>query len=436
MAGRTQQSAEIVVVGGGLAGLTAATYLARAGRSVALFERSRDVGGRAVTQQRNGFHFNWGPHALYREGPGIKILGELGIEFSGGTPATEGYALHQGVLRKLPAGLWSLFTTGLLGFAAKLEAARFLSSVGRIDAQDIHGVSWVEWLDTKVCRQEARQLLTALVRLTTYTNDPERLSADVAIEQLQLGLKGVYYLDSGWQVLVDGLRNAAEKTGVRIVTSATVAAIERDGEMHVVRLKDGATHVASAVLIATPPAVAVALIDGLEGTGLREWCEAVLPVRAASLDIGLSRLPQPRARFVLGIDRPLYLSTHSSVANLAPKGGAMIHVSKYLPSDEDDEELDPKLVERELEELLDLAQPGWRNVLVERRFVPKMVVVSALTTAAQGGLTGRPGSEVVGIRNLYLAGDWVGPEGWLSDASRLSAKRAAEAILRAGGAGH
>ena len=86
----------------------------------------------------------------------------------------------------------------------------------------------------------------------------------------------------------------------------------------------------------------------------------------------------------------------------------------------------------ELEELLDLVQPGWRDVLVERRFLPNMVTVSALPTAAQGGLSGRPGPEVPGISNLYLAGDWVGPEGWLSDASRVSAKRAAECILGAG----
>ena len=117
------------------------------------------------------------------------------------------------------------------------------------------------------------------------------------------------------------------------------------------------------------------------------------------------------------------------MANLAPEGSVMIHVSKYLPSDD---ETDPRSLERELEELLDLVQPGWRDVLVERRFLPNMVTVSALPTAAQGGLSGRPGPEVPGISNLYLAGDWVGPEGWLSDASRVRAKRAAECILGAG----
>ena len=58
-----------------------------------------------------------------------------------------------------------------------------------------------------------------------------------------------------------------------------------------------------------------------------------------------------------------------------------------------------------------------------------MTVSHALPLAAQGGLAGRPGPAVPGIRSLYVAGDWVGPEGLLSDASLASAHRAADLIL-------
>ena len=43
------ESAEIVIVGGGHNGLTAAAYLAQAGRSVVVLERADAVGGAAVS---------------------------------------------------------------------------------------------------------------------------------------------------------------------------------------------------------------------------------------------------------------------------------------------------------------------------------------------------------------------------------------------------
>jgi len=54
-----------VVVGGGLAGLTAANALAGPGRSVVVLEQSEALGGRARTQVSKGYRLNLGPHALY-----------------------------------------------------------------------------------------------------------------------------------------------------------------------------------------------------------------------------------------------------------------------------------------------------------------------------------------------------------------------------------
>jgi hypothetical protein len=86
----------------------------------------------------------------------------------------------------------------------------------------------------------------------------------------------------------------------------------------------------------------------------------------------------------------------------------------------------PKEDEKELEELLDLLQPGWRDVVVKKRPLPNMVLSNALVTAANSGLTGRPDPKIED--NLYIVGDWVGKEGLLSSASFASAKRAAQLI--------
>ncbi|MCH8009616.1 MAG: hypothetical protein IIC91_12210 [Chloroflexi bacterium] len=50
--------------------------------------------------------------------------------------------------------------------------------------------------------------------------------------------------------------------------------------------------------------------------------------------------------------------------------------------------------------------------------------------AEDAGLEARP-DPVTALSGVYLAGDWVGSEGWLADASLASAKRAADAALEA-----
>jgi NAD(P)-binding Rossmann-like domain len=56
---------DVVIVGGGLAGLFAAALVAQASRYVTVFEHAAEVGGRAATRVREGISFNLGPHALY-----------------------------------------------------------------------------------------------------------------------------------------------------------------------------------------------------------------------------------------------------------------------------------------------------------------------------------------------------------------------------------
>jgi hypothetical protein len=147
------------------------------------------------------------------------------------------------------------------------------------------------------------------------------------------------------------------------------------------------------------------------------------PVRMACVEVALSSLPQKDALFALGINSPLYFSVHSAYAKLAPANGALINVSKYLGTSI---KPNPKVDEKNLEDLLDLLQPGWRDVLVKKRPLPSKVVSNALVTAANGGLSGRVDPKIED--SLYIVGDCVGQEGLLSNASFASAKRAAQLI--------
>ncbi len=53
--------------------------------------------------------------------------------------------------------------------------------------------------------------------------------------------------------------------------------------------------------------------------------------------------------------------------------------------------------------MLGLLQPGWREVLVEKRPMPNMVVSNALVTTAEGGVAERPDVKIAD--NLYIVGD-------------------------------
>ena len=420
---------EVVIIGGGVAGLAAAALIARSGRSVRLFEQSHSLGGRAQTKQKDGFYLNMGPHALYRGGRGIEVLRELGIEPVGRVPSVSGaYAVKDGVKHTFPAGAVSLLTTSLFGLSAKLEAARLLASLGKVDGNRLLGMSVREWLDQTLTHAEVKEFVLAAFRVATYANAPDLMSAGTAVEQLKKAFAtSVLYLDEGWQTLVEGLREAAARAGVVVETGVRVDSVTRDatGAVNGVRLGDGRVLEASTVLSASSPSAAVQLVENGDETSLKRWADQSIPVRAACLDVGLSRLPEPKATFALGMDQPLYLSVHSAAARLAPDGGALIQTAKYLPPDHRES---PASDQAELEGLLDLVQPGWREVVVHRRFLPDMIVMNALPLAAWNGTEGRPNPEVADVRGLYLAGDWVGDEGLLVDASLASAKQAAEHI--------
>lgn len=68
---------DVVVVGGGLAGLTVAVELSAAGRSVVLFEAGDDVGGRVRTDRVDGFQLDRGFQVLLTAYPELERLVDL-----------------------------------------------------------------------------------------------------------------------------------------------------------------------------------------------------------------------------------------------------------------------------------------------------------------------------------------------------------------------
>jgi phytoene dehydrogenase-like protein len=74
------KSYDAIVVGGGVAGLTSAIYLARSGQSVLLIEKNKELGGLVNSFTRDGFHFEAGIRALENAGIIFPLLDDLNIQ--------------------------------------------------------------------------------------------------------------------------------------------------------------------------------------------------------------------------------------------------------------------------------------------------------------------------------------------------------------------
>lgn len=75
----TEKKYHSIVIGGGIAGLTCAAYLAKEGRRVLLIEKNSECGGLVNTFTHNGFRFDTGIRALENAGIVFPMLNELGI---------------------------------------------------------------------------------------------------------------------------------------------------------------------------------------------------------------------------------------------------------------------------------------------------------------------------------------------------------------------
>jgi phytoene dehydrogenase-like protein len=395
---------DVAVVGGGLAGLSAAAFAARAGATVRLFDARSRLGGRARTATCDGFHFNEGPHALYRASAGATVIRELGIAPKGGSAPLRGSRFSlDGRLRTAPP---PRALTQFLGLLRHLGADRRDPGLVHVSAQ--------EWIEGRVADPVGRKFAASAVRVSSYSGDLSTFSADAAVAQLSAALRGVTYLHHGWGQLVSALDGVARAGGATIDTDAKVTMIEPDSDRLAIGFDDGRRLIArSVVLAAGGPSVGARLVGG-RSASLDAAAASAVPVHAACLDLGLRRLPRPSTRFVLGTDRATYASVHTPAARLADHGH-VVHLMYYEPEDHID------VVD--LEALADELQPGWQHEEAARQVGRRRVV--AFDRPQPGtGLRGRPGPVVADLPGVFVAGDWVGPSDLLGGAAIASGKAA------------
>ncbi len=439
---------DVLIVGGGLSGLSLATQLARAGKRVVVLERAAALGGRARSDTLHEATLNQGAHALYLAGPAAAELRRLGIPWKGQAPPTRGSLGElEGRLEPLPLAPWALLRSALLSATGKWQVAKLLAGAKGLDRpgslSQLAALSVDAWLERVTPEPSAKRFMQLMVRLTSYGVADGRMSADVAASQLALAARGgVAYLDGGWQTLVDGLAQAAREAGVELRCGALVRGVQRRGAMWEVACAErGAAAGASgsttdgsdaAAPVVNLQARSLALCTGAQAAArvvgefapkLGRHAERVTPVRAACLDVVMEGDVSTLPWLTLALDDHTYVSRHSAAAALGPRGREVVHAIRYLAPDESPEH---RVVRADLERRVTAMHPAC--TVLKSRFIPAHVVVSALPEAALGGLRGRPGVASDEAEGVFFAGDWVGPEGYLADACFASAALAARAI--------
>lgn len=379
--------AEITIIGGGLAGLTAAVACAETGADVVLHEAHATLGGRARTAEPPWLAHE-GAHVFYADGPHWRWLVERELV---------------GEVRTLPLRevrrIW-LHRGGRLRRTPPAALLPLLAHRRRRAPVDLDFHSWA----TALHGEQAARAAAALLGVVTYDADPGRLSAAFVWDLLRRvtapRASAVRWPVGGWPSVIDRLAGRARQLGVRIETSSRVEALPEPP-----------------VIVATQLESARSLLQD----GTLSWESG----RCVLLDVGLVEAPRD-AFLVVDLDDAGFVECVTAVdTTAAPAGHALVQADMPLKPGE------PRTVAlARLEHLLDLGFPRWRERVVWRR---------TGVAAGRSGALDLPGSTwrdrpaVDRGGGVFLAGDLVaapGMRGEISINSALHAARLATAAHR------
>ena len=192
----------ITVVGGGLAGLTAAISCAEQGAQVLLVEAHEQLGGRARSTD-GPYKANLGPHAVLASSPFWRWLGERDLIPPYARPRLSGVRFRwEDEIRRVPA------------VGAAVAALRLRGRTAPVD------LDFRTWASDQVGEQAA-EVLSRSTGILTYYHDPGALSAAFLWEPLVRGLLSApptaRYPIGGWSAIVELMQARAERLGVEIV---------------------------------------------------------------------------------------------------------------------------------------------------------------------------------------------------------------------------
>jgi squalene-associated FAD-dependent desaturase len=449
-------TARVAVIGGGLAGITAALHCADAGCQVTLFETRPQLGGLTHSFRRGELAVDNGQHVFLRCCTSYRsLLDRLGVsdrvvlQPQLAIPVRSPHAGAPVWLRRnaLPAPLH--LAASLLRYRplSILERVRFaLAAVALRRVDPIHPATdeqnFGTWLRRHGQTDQAIAALWELVGVATLNSRADDASLSLAATVFQEGLlTDPSAADIGWsrvplrELHGDPALTCLAAAGTQVRTGVTVRGLEPPGGGLIagsaggggawqVLTDDGPTTV-DQVILAVPPAAAEQLLPAGSLTQRPGWSRRLGSTPIVNLHVVLDRqvLDEP---FIAGVDTPVqWVFDRTAQSGLG--SGQYLAVS-LSAADEYVDVPTAALCEQFLPELVSLL-PGMRDAQVHEFFVTRER--HATFRPAPGTAALRP-PAVTAAEGLFLAGAWTAT-GWPAtmEGAVRSGTAAATALLNA-----
>src|SRR5438067_6275765 len=434
----------VLVVGGGLAGITAALDCADAGAAVTLVEVRRRLGGAAYSFEREGMTFDNGQHVFLRCCTAYRaLLGRLGSERHVRIqPRLEIPVLKPGappvLLRRsrLPAPLHlagALVRYPHIPLAQRLRAALAARALGSLDASEpaLDQVTLGEWLSRHRQGPEEVGALWDLIALPTLNLPAASASLLLGAFVLQTGLLSSadagdigFHCGTLAETICEPAADALEQAGVDARLGWRAEGVQRHGNSFVVAGPEGQLT-GDAVIVAVPRTRAAALLEVLLPASAPAWAGL-----GSSPIINLHVVYDRRVcehPFLAGVGTPVQYVFERGDAAHAPAGCQYLAVS--LSGAEREMAMSVRALRERYLPALEELLPGARAARVLQFRVTRE---HAATFRASPGSAARRPAAGTSLPGLALAGAWT-DTGWpatLEGAVR-SGHAAGAAVLQA-----
>ncbi len=423
---------DVIVIGGGYAGLSAGAILAYNGKRVLLLEKASILGGRAHYIEKDGFLLEYGIHANRNasEGAAAAVFRKVGKDLDFIQPGEPELWLN-GRFVPLPSNVPKIIKSKDLSTKTKLNAALMLVKLVANKPEKLFPKS-VDELVSRSTPEETLMLMRVLSGIGIIAPDLKNSSAGEFGAYLKAALKAkvkVAYPRHGTKQIIDTLKGVIESKGEVRTDSHVTEITVKNGRVDAVKA-DGQTFSAPAVICAIPSQQVPDLFGGKDlPHRFVKYAQGLIPTAGISLDFGLSRKISERDGLLVTSDPVTMGQFTSNIDPSAAPAGKQLGTWYYpLPAGwiKNDERMQREA--GRLKSMLAEMFPGiWEAAEWERLlFLP--MVDGFLPKPGQTRLE-RPDFTVPGISNFFLAGDTTKAEGTGGDTAFYSAIAVSDLVL-------